>query len=150
MGVTIHHQMDRLEDVAVITGYTTNVDLDRMDLQLYSHNTRTASISDHSDVAEKAPDLPQVLEATELMTGQENPQVKAIGVQDGDTIAIAEQLDSLALATGDENLIREEHIQSIDYVELADILEAEQAPRTTEMTERVVLVSQGGTGRQSV
>ena len=121
---TIHNRMDRLQEAGVVTGYTTDVDLDRSGLRLYFHFTCTASISQRSVVAEQALSLPQVLEVTELMTGQENLQIKAVGVQDEDITHVAEQLDDLDLAINDENLIRTEHTQSVDFVELAEMMEA--------------------------
>lgn len=120
---TVHNRMDRLQEAGVVTGYTTSVDLDRAGLRLYFHFTCTASISERSTVAEQAMELPQVLEVTELMTGQENLQIKAVGVQDDDITHVAERLDQLSLTINDENLIREEHVQPIDLVELGEMLD---------------------------
>ncbi|QLD89458.1 Lrp/AsnC family transcriptional regulator [Natronomonas salina] len=120
---TVHNRMDRLQEAGVLTGYTTSLDLDRVGLRLYFHFTCTASISERSTVAEQAMELPQVLEVTELMTGQENLQIKAVGVQDDDITHVAEQLDDLDLTINDENLIREEHVQPIDLVELGEMLD---------------------------
>lgn len=121
---TVHNRMDRLEEAGVVTGYTTDVDLDRSGLRLYFHFTCTASISQRSTVAEEALELPQVLEVTELMTGQENLQIKAVGVEDEDITHVAEQLDDLDLTINDENLIRTEHTQHLDFVALAEMMEA--------------------------
>ena len=123
---TVHNRMARLEEAGVVTGYTTNVDLDRAGLRLYFHFTCTASISDRASVADEALELPQVLEVTELMTGQENLQIKAVGVQDEDITRIAEKLDDLALTINDENLIRAEHTSPIDFVALGEMIDNEQ------------------------
>lgn len=122
---TVHNRMDRLEEADVITGYTTNVDLGRTGLDLYFHFTCTTTISDRPEVAEEALALPQVVEVTELMTGQENLHIKAVGAKDEDITYIAERLDDLALTINDENLVRHERTRPIDYVELADMIDEE-------------------------
>lgn len=123
---TIHNRMERMEEAGIITGYTTTIDHDRTGLRLYFHFSCTARISNRSDVAEKALALPQVTEVTELMTGQENIHIKAIGREDKDITHVAEQLDNLNLEINDENLVRAEHATPLDYVEVMDQLPIEQ------------------------
>jgi DNA-binding Lrp family transcriptional regulator len=121
---TVHNRMDRLEEAGVVTGYTTNVDLERVGLRLHFNFTCTTSISDRKEVADKAMELPQIVEVTELMTGQENLQIKAVGTEDNDITRIAERLDDLALTINDENLVRDEHTKPIDLVELGEMIAA--------------------------
>ena len=117
---TIHNRMERLEEEGVITGYTTTTDYDRAGLRLYFHFSCTTRISERSDVAEKAMALPQIVEVTELMTGHENLHLKAVGVEDEDITAVAEQLDNLSLEINDENLIRAVHTTPLNYVEVLE------------------------------
>ena len=112
---TIHNRMQRLEEAGVITGYTTSVDLEKVGFELRFHFSCTTRISDRSAVAREALEVPGVLEVTELMTGQENLSIKAVGRDDEDITRIAEQLDGLKLEINDENLIREEHVEPFDY-----------------------------------
>ena len=122
---TIHNRMERLEEENIITGYTTTTDYDRSGLRLYFHFSCTARISERSDVAEEAMALPQVVEVTELMTGHENIHLKAVGAEDEDITAVAEQLDNLSLEINDENLIRAERTRPLDYVEVLEIVDEE-------------------------
>lgn len=119
---TIHNRIERLEENGIITGYTTTVNYAASNLRLYVHFTCTTRIGDRSAVAEQARSLPQVVEVTELMTGQENLQVKAVGTRDDDITHIAEQLDELELSINDENLIRNERTNPIDYMELKEMM----------------------------
>ena len=112
---TVHNRIQRMEDADVITGYTTRVDHERVGLELYFHFSCTCRISDRADVAQEALEIPGVLEVTELMTGQENLSIKAVGHEDEDITAIAESLDDLRLEINDENLIRAEHTTHYDY-----------------------------------
>ena len=123
---TIHNRMEQLEDSNIIKGYTTRTNYDQAGLRLYFHFTCTARISERSDVAKEAMSLPQVVEITELMTGHENLHLKAVGAKDEDITAVAEQLDELPLEINDENLIRTEHAQPLEYVEVLELVEEEQ------------------------
>ena len=117
---TIHNRVERLEGANVITGYTATTDYSQTGLRLHFHFSCTARISERTKVAEKAIALPQVVEVTELMTGHENLHLKAVGAEDEDITAIAEQLDNLSLEINDENLIRAEHTDPLDYVEVME------------------------------
>lgn len=123
---TIHNRMERLEEAGIISEYTTNIDHDQTGLRLYFHFTCTARISECSDVSKEAMALPEVLEVTELMTGQENLHIKMVGAEYEDITRLAEQLDELALEITDENLIRTEHTKPLDYVEVAEMVDEEQ------------------------
>ena len=122
---TIHNRMEQLEEENIITGYTTTTDYDRTGLRLYFHFSCTARISERSDVAQQAMAMSQIIEVTELMTGHENLHLKAVGAEDEDITAIAEQLDNLPLEINDENLIRAEHTQPLDYVEVLELVSEE-------------------------
>ena len=123
---TIHNRMERLEEANIITGYTAATDYSRTGLRLYFHFSCTARISERTRVAEEAIALPQIVEVTELMTGHENLHLKAVGAEDEDITAIAEQLDNLSLEINDENLIRAEHINPLDYVEVLKLVDEEE------------------------
>lgn len=118
---TVHNRMRRLEEAGVVTGYTATTDHERTGLGFYFQFACTTRISDRADVAEKAMAIPEVIEVTELMTGRENLQIKAVGQTDEKITHIAEQLDELKLEIDDENLIRTEHSKPLDYVAVASL-----------------------------
>lgn len=123
---TVHNRMDRLEEAGIITGYTTSVDHERAGFKLYFHFACTTRISDRATVAEQAMAFPEVLEVTELMTGQENLLIKMVGARDEDITRLAERLDELSLEINDENLIREEHAKPLDFVEISGVTDVER------------------------
>lgn len=118
---TVHNRMARLEEADVIRGYSTTIDHDQVGLDLYFLFTCTVRISDRTDVAEQALALPGVIEVTELMTGEHNLLIKAIGAKDEDITQVAEQVDDLKLEINDETLIRTEHAKPLDYIELEEM-----------------------------
>lgn len=119
---TIHNRMEKLEEAGIITGYTTSIDLKKVDLSLYFLFVCTSRISDRSTVADNALALPQVIEVTELMTGQRNLHIKAVGDEDRDITHVAQQLDNLNLEVNDELLIRAKHETPIDLTSLDEII----------------------------
>jgi DNA-binding Lrp family transcriptional regulator len=115
---TIHNRMSRLEEAGIITGYTTELDYDRLGLTFYFHFTCTTRISERAAVADRVMEIPEVVNVTELMTGHENLLVKAVGAVDEEITRIAEQIDKLQVEINDENLIRAEHSKPIDFSEI--------------------------------
>lgn len=118
---TVHNRMEHLQNAGVITGYSTSVDHEQVGLELHFHFSCTSRISERADVAQEALEIPGVLEVTELMTGQENLSIKAVGRKDDDITEIAEALDNLRLEINDENLIRSEHTSPYDFSEFPGI-----------------------------
>ncbi|AUV81081.1 ArsR family transcriptional regulator [Salinigranum rubrum] len=120
---TVHNRMRQLEDEGVITGYRTVCDYDQIGLTLHYLIIATTRIVDRGEVATQALEIPQVVDVTELMTGQGNLHIKAIGVSDEDITRVAQQLDELRLEIIDEHLIRTEHHKSFDYGQLETLLD---------------------------
>ena len=122
---TVHNRMERLEEAGIITGYTATVDHGRTGLSLFFLFVCTARISERSTVAAEALALPQVVEVTEVMSGEQNLLIKVYGAGDEDITRVAEQLDDLALEINDEKLIKTEHTRPLDYVEIEEMLPQE-------------------------
>lgn len=115
---TIHNRLADLEEAGIITGYTATIPPMEVGLDFYFMFVCTARISDRETVADNALSMPEVIEVTELMTGQRNLHIKAVGSERNDITRIAQQLDNLELEVNDEFLIREEHIKGIDFNDL--------------------------------
>ena len=122
---TIHNRMRRLEEADVIDGYTARIDHRRTGLSLYFLFTCTVRIGRRSEIAEEALAIPEVIEVTELMTGEHNLLIKVIGAEDRDITRIAEQIDELDLEINDESLIRAEHTDALDYTQVGGMLREE-------------------------
>ncbi|MFB6220786.1 MAG: Lrp/AsnC family transcriptional regulator [Halolamina sp.] len=117
---TVRNRMHQLEDAGVIIGYTAETDYRKTDFELCFMFVCTARISDRRSVAENIRELPRVIEVTELMTGQRNLHIKAVGTDDQEITTIAERIDGLNLEINDEILIREEHKTPVDYTAIKE------------------------------
>ena len=112
---TIHNRLTNLEEAGIITGYTATIPPMDVGLDFYFMFVCTARISDRETVAQNALEMAEVIEVTELMTGQRNLHIKAVGSEHNDITRTARQLDDLDLEVNDEFLIREEHLAPIRF-----------------------------------
>lgn len=116
---TIHNRLEALEEAGIITGYSATVPPKEVGLDFYFMFVCTARISDRKTVAENALSMTEVIEVTELMTGQRNLHIKAVGSEHNDITRTAQQLDNLELEVNDEFLIRDEHLTPLDFNSVA-------------------------------
>jgi DNA-binding Lrp family transcriptional regulator len=114
-GNTVHNRIGTLEESGVVTGYAARIPPTEAGLDFYFMFLCTARISDRGAVAERALEQAEVVAVTELMTGQRNLHIKAVGSEHDDITRIAQQLDDLELEVNDEFLIRAEHEQALDF-----------------------------------
>lgn len=106
---TVRNRTQQLEAADVIRGYHADVDYERAGYQLFTLIVCTAPIPDREELAAAAADVPGVVEVQEVMTGEANVLVQAIGVDGDDLTRIGEELDELGLRVSDEDLVRNTH-----------------------------------------
>lgn len=115
---TVHNRIASLQEAGVINGFTVIINHDLTKWNLRYLFICTARISNRRSVAKNALALPGVTDVTELMTGQRNLHVKAVGADKQDMTDLATELDNFNLEINDEILIRDEHTASPNYDEL--------------------------------
>lgn len=106
---TVRNRIQRLEADGVIRGYHADVDYEATGYQLYTLIVCTAPIPDREELAAAAAEVPGVVEVQEVMTGERNVLVRAIGTDGDDLTRVGEELDRLGLRVSDEDLIRNTH-----------------------------------------
>jgi DNA-binding Lrp family transcriptional regulator len=106
---TVRNRIQRLESSDVIRGYHADVDYEAAGYQLYTLIVCTAPIPEREALAAAAAEVPGVVEVQEVMTGEANVLVRAVGVDGDDLTRIGEELDDLGLRVSDEDLIRSTH-----------------------------------------
>ena len=109
---TVRNRIQRLEDADVIEGYHAAVDYEATGHQFFTLIVCTAPIPDREVLAAAAAEVPGVVEVQEVMTGDANVLVRAVGVDTDDLTRIGEDLDDLGLRVSDEDLIRSIHRRS--------------------------------------
>lgn len=107
---TVRTRINKLEDEGIIRGYHLDIDYDLAGYPLYTKIICTAPIPKRDELADEARDIHGVTAVREVMTGERNVYVNAIGKDHDDLDRISKDLDSLGLTVVDEKLVRDEYV----------------------------------------
>jgi len=105
-GSTVRKRIQRLESEGVIKGYSADIDYQMSGYPLRMILFCTAPIPERGDLIPDILDIPGVVSVQELVTGEENLLVTAVGEDDADITPVAQQLLDLGLTVSDEVLVR--------------------------------------------
>lgn len=107
---TVRTRINKLEECGVIRGYHIDIDYDLAGYPLYTKIICTAPIPERDELANEARTISGVTAVREIMTGERNIYVNAIGRDHDDLNRISEELDTAGLKVVDEQLIRDEYV----------------------------------------
>lgn len=103
---TIRKRIQRLESDGVIKGYRANVDYQQSGYPLRMLLYCTAPIPERGDCVPDVLAIDGVVSVQELITGEQNLLVTAIGRSDDDITPIAQELLDMGITVADEVLVR--------------------------------------------
>jgi len=103
---TVRKRIQRLEADGVIKGYSADVDYEQSGYPLRMLLYCTASIADRGDLIPDILAIDGVISVQELVTGEKNLLVTAVGESDGDITPVAQELLDMGLTVADEVLVR--------------------------------------------
>jgi DNA-binding Lrp family transcriptional regulator len=103
---TVRKRIQRLESEEIIKGYSADVDYDRSGYPLRMLLYCTAPIHERGALVPEILDIEGVVSVQELVTGEQNLLVTAVGRADSDITPIAETLLEMGLTVADEVLVR--------------------------------------------
>lgn len=107
---TVRNRIHRLEDEGIIRGYHPDVDYEEAGFLLYTKLICTAPIDEREELAKRALGVPGVAAVREVMTGDRNVYINAVGRDHDDLSRIGRELNELGLDIADEQLIRNEYV----------------------------------------
>ncbi|MDZ7745502.1 MAG: Lrp/AsnC family transcriptional regulator [Halobacteriales archaeon] len=107
---TVRTRLNKLEEHSIIRGYHIDIDYDLAGYPLYTKIICTAPIPARDELANEARTISGVTAVREIMTGERNVYVNAIGKDHDDLNRISEELDGIGLKVVDEQLIRDEYV----------------------------------------
>ena len=105
-GSTVRKRIQRLESDGIIKGYSAEVDYQRSGYPLRMLLFCTASIPDRGDRIPEILSIDGVVSVQELVTGDQNLLVTAVGESDSDITPVAQELLEMGLTVADEVLVR--------------------------------------------
>ena len=103
---TVRKRIQRLEDDGIIKGYGARVDYQRSGYPLRMLLFCTAAIPERGDRVEEILEIDGVVSVQELVTGDRNLLVTAVGESDEDITPVARELLEMGLTVADEVLVR--------------------------------------------
>ncbi|WP_101294179.1 Lrp/AsnC family transcriptional regulator [Halegenticoccus soli] len=103
---TVRKRIQRLESDGIIKGYSASVDYQKAGYPLRMLLYCTASISERGDLIPKILEIDGVVSVQELVTGERNLLVTAVGESDSEITPVAQELLDMGLTVADEVLVR--------------------------------------------
>ena len=125
---TVRNRISRLEESGVIVGYHAHVNYERADGRLTNLFICTTSATRRQELAQRALDVPGVVNVREIMTGQGDLRIKAVGTDTDDITRIARDITDLGIRIDDEGLIHREYFRP--YVQFGAKQEEAESPVT--------------------
>jgi len=107
---TVRTRLNKLESSGVVRGYHIDIDYDLAGYPLYTKIICTATIPKRGELADEAREIRGVTAVREIMTGERNVYVNAIGRDHDDLDRVTKDLDALGLDIIDEQIIRDEYV----------------------------------------
>ncbi|MDS0223067.1 winged helix-turn-helix transcriptional regulator [Haloarcula sp. S1AR25-5A] len=103
---TVRKRINRLESSEIIKGYSADVDYQQAGYPLRMLLYCTASIADRGELIPDILAIDGVISVQELVTGEQNLLVTAVGESDSDITPVAQALLDMGLTVADEVLVR--------------------------------------------
>ena len=103
---TVRKRIQRLEADGVIKGYSADVDYQKSGYPLRMLLFCTASIPERGDMIADILEIDGVVSVQELVTGEQNLLVTAVGESDSEITPVAQELLEMGLTIADEVLVR--------------------------------------------
>ena len=103
---TVRKRIQRLEADEIIKGYSAEIDYQQSGYPLRMLLYCTAAIPERGDLIPEILDIDGVVSVQELVTGQQNLLVTAVGESDSDITPVAQELLDMGLTVADEVLVR--------------------------------------------
>lgn len=111
---TVRKRIQRLESEGVIKGYSANIDYTESGYPIRMLLFCTAPIPERGEYIDDVLDISGVVSVQELVTGERNLLVTAVGKTDRDITPIAQEISDLGLTITDEVLVRSHRSTSFD------------------------------------
>ncbi len=108
---TVRNRINQLEEAGIIRGYHATVDFEQADGLLTCVYICTAPVEDRHALAQAIRDISGVVSVRELLAGQRNLHITAVGADLSDLQEIAQNIASHSIEIEDESLLRGETTQ---------------------------------------
>lgn len=112
---TIRNRINNMEAEGIIRGYHPDIDYDKAGLSLHVFFICSAPNPEREQLAKKARDVEGVIEIYEVLNGNDNLQIEAVGTDTNDMARINDELSDIGLEVVNSKVIKSHHIQPFDH-----------------------------------
>jgi DNA-binding Lrp family transcriptional regulator len=112
---TVRNRIERMEDRGIIRGYHPDVDYDEAALQLYVEIICSAPNPRRAEFANAAQEVGGVVSIREVLNGNENVQIDAVGTDSDDVARITDELSNIGLDVINTKIIKDTHVQPFNH-----------------------------------
>ena len=112
---TVRNRIEQLEEEGIIRGYHPIVDYDKAGLQLHVLFICTAPSPKREQLAKAAREVSGVVTIQEVLNGQENIQIEAVGTETDDIARISDELCDIGLDVVNSKILKSFHKQPFDH-----------------------------------
>jgi DNA-binding Lrp family transcriptional regulator len=103
---TVRNRVEQMEDRGIITGYTAEIDYERVESRLTNLYVCTAPVTDRERISAQALTVSGVVDVRELQAGQRNLHIVGVGIDTDDLSRISTELANLGLTIDEEHLLQ--------------------------------------------
>lgn len=112
---TVRNRIEILEDEGVIRGYHPEIDYERAEYQLHMVIICHAPVSERAELVDEAMKLEGVVTVREMLTGEANVHIEAIGTNSDNVDRITGGITDLGLEIESVNLVKKRHVQPFNH-----------------------------------
>lgn len=112
---TVRNRIERMEDLGIIRGYYPDIDYDKAGLQLYVEIICSVPNPKREQLAREAREVSGVIAIREVLNGQENIQIDAVGTDSDDVARITDELSEMGLEVANTKIIKDTFTQPFNH-----------------------------------
>lgn len=112
---TVRNRIEQMEEAGIIRGYHPDIDYDKAGLQLHVEVICSAPNQQREKLAQEAREVSGVIAIREVLNGQENIQIEAVGTDADDVARITDALSSLGLEVVNTKIMKETYLQPFNH-----------------------------------
>ena len=112
---TVRNRIEKLEQSGILRGYHPDIDYERAGLHLHVFFICSAPNPERGQLAERARDVDGVVGIYEVLNGNDNVQIEAVGTDTSDMARINDELSDIGLTVVNSKVIKSQHVQPFDH-----------------------------------
>ena len=112
---TVRNRIEQLEEEGIIRGYHPDVNYDKAGLQLHVLFICSAPNPERERLAREAREVSGVVTIQEVLNGEDNVQIEAVGTDTDDIARISDELSALGFDVVNSKILKSFHTQPFDH-----------------------------------